>query len=205
VRLRAAELLEALELGEWARAFGVRLSGGVRRLVGFVLAAVWPAPLIILDEPTNDVDPLRRRLLWKQVRLLAAGGSSVLLVTHNVLEAEQAVDRLAVMDVGRIIAEGTPSSLKAYDRHRLRLQLLLSPGTDSPELPVLVRDHVRLGRRIHLLIEERDAVEAIHWAGSLVKSGLAEEYTLAAANLEDAYIRLIGRPDALDLRGETEG
>jgi ABC-2 type transport system ATP-binding protein len=199
VRRRAAELLEALELDDWTGTFGARLSGGVKRLVGFVMTAVWPVSLVILDEPTNDVDPLRRRLLWKQVRRLASEGSTVLLVTHNVLEAEQAVDRLAVMDHGRIIAEGSPASLRARSRHRLRLQLDLPPGADSPELPALVRDHVRLGRRLHLAIDEPDAVEAIHWARSLAEDGRAEEYALGGSTLEDVYIRLIGREDALEL------
>ncbi len=204
VRRRTAELTEALELDEWTDTFGARLSGGVKRLVGFVMTAVWPAPLVILDEPTNDVDPLRRRLLWKQVRRLAAEGSTVLLVTHNVLEAEQAVDRLAVMDRGRIIAEGTPASLRARSRQRLRLQLDLPPGAAAPRLPPLVRDQVRLGRRLHLLIDERDAVEAIHWARSLAEEGRAEEYALGGTTLEDVYIRLIGREDALELAGRGE-
>jgi ABC-2 type transport system ATP-binding protein len=204
VHRRTAELLEALELDEWTSTFGARLSGGVKRLVGFVMAAVWPASLIILDEPTNDVDPLRRRLLWQQVRRLADEGSAVLLVTHNVLEAEQAVNRLAVMDHGRIIAQGTPSSLKAGSSSRLRLQLDLSPGADSPPLPSLVQGDIRVGRRLYLLVNQEDAVDAIHWARSMVEHGRAEEYALGAATLEDVYIRLIGREDALDLAGRSE-
>lgn len=201
VRRRSAELLEALELDEWTGTFGARLSGGVKRLVGFVMAAVWPASLIILDEPTNDVDPLRRRLLWKQVRRLADEGSAVLLVTHNVLEAEQAVDRLAVMDHGRIIAKGTPSSLKAESSDRLRLRLNLKPGAVSPPLPDLVQGDIRVGRCLYLLVDQGNAVDAIHWARSLVEDGCAEEYALGAATLEDVYIRLIGRGDALELAG----
>jgi ABC-2 type transport system ATP-binding protein len=204
VRRKTAELMEALELDEWRRTFGARLSGGVKRLVGFIMTAVWPASLVILDEPTNDVDPLRRRLLWKQVRRLASDGSTILLVTHNVLEAEQAVDRLAVMDHGRIIAQGTPSSLKARSSHRLRLQLDLSPGADPLPLPVIVRGNIRVGRRLYLLVDERDAVDAIHWARSLVEDGSAEEYALGASTLEDVYIRLIGREDALDLDDRAE-
>ena len=73
------------------------LSGGVKRLVGFCMATISPGHLVILDEPTNDVDPLRRRLLWDEIRALGAHGCSVLLVTHNVLEAEKAVDRLALI------------------------------------------------------------------------------------------------------------
>jgi len=81
VRSRTDHLLEALALGEWAGMDGARLSGGVKRLVSFCMAAVTPGRLVMLDEPTNDVDPVRRRLLWAQVRALADEGSAVLLVT----------------------------------------------------------------------------------------------------------------------------
>ncbi len=81
VRERSQQLIRDLELEEWAHKRGEMLSGGVRRLVAFCMAAVVPGKLIIMDEPTNDVDPLRRRLLWEQVRELADRGSAVMLVT----------------------------------------------------------------------------------------------------------------------------
>ena len=112
VRQRARELIEVFELEAWSDKSGETLSGGVRRLVAFSMAAVVPGRVTILDEPTNDVDPLRRRMLWQQVRLLADQGSAVLLVTHNVLEAERSVDRLAIIDRGKVIGSGTPGSMK---------------------------------------------------------------------------------------------
>ena len=199
---RAAGLIDALDLGEWRDTLGVRLSGGVRRLVGFVMAAVWPGSLVILDEPTNDVDPLRRRLLWQQIRRLGRDGVSVLLVTHNVLEAEHSVDRLALIDTGRIVAQGTPSSLKAGDGRRLQLRVSLLPGVDAPQSPTFVRSGTQRRRRLQFLIDEGDAPDAIRWAGGLVEAGTAEEYALGASTLEDVYIRLIGRGNALD--GENE-
>ena len=132
IRLRTASLIDALDLGEWKSALGHSLSGGVRRLVGFCMAIVRPGQVVILDEPTNDVDPLRRRLLWEEIRALGAHGCAVLLVTHNVLEAEKSVDRLAVIHKGRLVAEGTPSSMKSVDRSQLRLQLMLTPGMTTP-------------------------------------------------------------------------
>jgi ABC-2 type transport system ATP-binding protein len=196
VRRRTDELIEALDLGEWTRAFGQRLSGGIKRLVGFAMVAVWPGRVVILDEPTNDVDPLRRRLLWEQVRLLSLRGCAVFLVTHNVLEAEKSVDRLAIIAGGRLIAEGTPSSLKAGDRGRLRLQLMLVPGTGTPPLPGWVKGHVRAGHNLEATIAETDATRGIGWAVQLVGAGVAEEYALSATTLEDVYIRLTG-----DVRG----
>ena len=92
------------------------------------MAAVTPGRLVMLDEPTNDVDPVRRRLLWRQVRTLADHGAAVLLVTHNVIEAERSVDRLAILDEGRVIAEGTPAELKGAARCRAPAGARARPG-----------------------------------------------------------------------------
>jgi ABC-2 type transport system ATP-binding protein len=196
VRSRTDRLIEALDLGEWRDVVGMRLSGGVRRLVGFAMVAVWPGQLVILDEPTNDVDPLRRRLLWDQVRRLADEGAAVALVTHNVLEAEKAVDRLAVADAGRLLAEGTPSSLKAAYRGQLRLQLMLRPGAAVGDPPEFVSSSVAAGHNLVTVIDEKDAAGAIGWAQELVDAGTAEEYALGATTLEDVYIKLAGHAPA---------
>lgn len=192
IEKRANELIEALQISEWNDTLGAKLSGGVRRLVGFIMVTVVPGQVVILDEPTNDVDPLRRRLLWEQVRLLGQMGAAVFLVTHNVLEAEKSVDRLAVIANGEILAEGTPSSFKVADRGKLRLQLMLAPGLPTPELPPLVLQHSRVGNVLMSVIEEDRAGDGINWAQRMLSEGVAEEYALGATTLEDAYIRLTG-------------
>jgi ABC-2 type transport system ATP-binding protein len=197
VEQRADELIEALDLGEWRDKRGIGLSGGVKRLIGFAMVTVCPGRLVILDEPTNDVDPLRRRLLWQQVRALGDQGVAVLLVTHNVLEAEKAVDRLAIIDNGQLLAEGTPSAMKAGDRGHLRLQLMITPGRSAPPAPPFARRAAVAGRTLMAVIDEADAPEAIKWAQEAVRLGSAEEYALGATSLEDAYIELTGHgPDA---------
>ena len=202
VRLRTAALIDALDLGEWRNTLGTRLSGGVKRLVGFCMAVVSPGHLVILDEPTNDVDPLRRRLLWDQIRGLGAHGCSVLLVTHNVLEAEKAVDRLALIAGGHLVAEGTPSSLKAADRDQMRLQVMLAPGAQTPELPAWSGSPVRVGNHLVTTIAENDTSSGIVWAAGLIDAGVAEEYALGATSLEDAYIRLTSDIPTDGLHGE---
>ncbi len=196
VKRRCNELIEALELEEWRNTYGARLSGGVKRLIGFVMATVIPGRIVILDEPTNDVDPLRRRLLWEQVRRLGEQGVAVLLVTHNVIEAEKAVDRLAIIDQGRLLAEGTPSSMKSADRGRLRLQLKMAPGRSTPDLPPLVQEHTRVGNSLMTVINEAEAAHGIGWAQELVGLGVAEEYALGSTTLEDVYIRMTGDIEA---------
>jgi ABC-2 type transport system ATP-binding protein len=192
VKRRTRELVEELALDEWWDTLGRDLSGGVKRLVGFAMTTVVPGRLVILDEPTNDVDPLRRRLLWDQIRSLGQAGVAVLLVTHNVLEAEKSVDRLAIIDGGRVVAQGTPSSLKADDRGRLRLQVMLVPGLETPSLPEFVAGDARVGNNLVTVIPEDRASDGIEWARRLMDEAVAEEYALGATTLEDVYIRLTG-------------
>jgi len=196
VSARRNEMIEALDIEDWRDTLGAKLSGGVKRLVGFAMVTVWPGRVVILDEPTNDVDPLRRRLLWEQVRRLGDEGVAVLLVTHNVLEAEKAVDRLAIIDEGKILAEGTPSSLKQADRGRLRLQVMLVPRVDTPELPPFVQDHTRVRNNLIAVVPEADAAHGIGWAQQLMAGGVAEEYALGATTIEDVYVRLTGDIEA---------
>jgi ABC-2 type transport system ATP-binding protein len=193
VRRRARELIAALDLGEWQDK-AIPLSGGVMRLVAFCMAAVQPGRIVILDEPTNDVDPLRRKLLWRQVRALADGGSAVVLVTHNVLEAERTVDRLAILDGGRVVGAGTPASLKAELGSWLHLELVLEPGATRPELPVFFERPTPAGRRLIGEIANSAVGDAIAWSSRMREEGVFEEFSLGPATLEDVYVRHVKAP-----------
>ncbi len=196
VERRRGQLVDALELGEWLDIDAARLSGGVKRLVAFAMAAVTPGRLVMLDEPTNDVDPVRRRLLWRQVRLLADHGSAVLLVTHNVIEAERSVDRLAILDEGRVIADGKPSELKARLGAELRLELVLDlEVADLPTSP-FGGSVVPVGNRLMVGVSKDQAGQAVSWAESLTRAHSIEEYTLGPATLEDVYVSLVGGASA---------
>ena len=192
VRRRRERLVEALDLGEWLDVDAARLSGGVKRLVAFAMAAVTPGRVVMLDEPTNDVDPVRRRLLWRQVRTLADHGAAVLLVTHNVIEAERSVDRLAILDEGRVIAEGTPAELKARLGAALRLELVVDPSTTELPISPFGGSAVLVGNRLMIGVPMDAAGRAVSWAELLQQAGFVEEYTLGPATLEDVYVALVG-------------
>ena len=196
-RAAATALAEELDLGPWldrrALPEGGGISGGIRRLTGFAMAVAAPTPLLILDEPTNDIDASRRRLLWDAVRRRGDLGSGVLLVTHNVAEAERIVDELVVLHRGRLLAQGTPAHLRGTHDSALRLELRLPPRGDDPSardpgLPV--RRRVRTGRRTLLTVDADDADIAVAWAASQHASGRIEGYSLAPSSLEDAYLAL---------------
>lgn len=202
VRQQTSELIDRLEIGEWKDKMGATFSGGVRRLVAFCMAVVMPGRIVILDEPTNDIDPLRRRLLWQEVRNLAEMGSAVLLVTHNVLEAERVVNRLAIIDQGRVIGQGTPATLKESEGESLRLELILEPDTEPPQTPDFLIQSLTSNRRMIGKVGKDHITTAIEWARNLKEEGVVEEFSLGPTTLEDAYIRMVGRLDALEL---TEG
>ncbi|MEU4594324.1 ABC transporter ATP-binding protein [Micromonospora aurantiaca (nom. illeg.)] len=185
VQRRTAALLAALNIEEWADQPGERLSGGVRRLTAFCMAIVEPGRLVMLDEPTNDVDPVRRRLLWEQVRVLAAEGRGVVLVTHNIAEAERVIDRVVVLDHGRVTATGTPAALAA-DRH-MRLELTVPA---EPTVPAWSLRTSREGDRLIVTVAEENAHLAVAWAQSLTS-----RFSLNPISLEEVYVTLTENPE----------
>jgi ABC-2 type transport system ATP-binding protein len=184
---RVDHLLRALQIGEWEKVQSSEQAGGVARLVSFCLAIVVPGRLVLLDEPTNDVDPLRRRLLWQEVRAIADQGAAVLLVTHNVLEAERVVDRLAIMKEGRVVAMGAPKDLKSPVAGRLRLEIVAGPS--APEFPFGTL--TRRGSRHVAEISSADVAAVAQWAQDTVDAQLIEQFSIQPTDLEDIYTSVI--------------
>src|SRR5579864_2485607 len=109
----AHEVLDDLQLGEKADAFVGKLSGGQRQRLAVATALVGNPKILFLDEPTTGLDPQSRRQLWDIIRTFQHSGGTVLLTTHYMDEAERLCDRLAIIDHGQVIAEGSPSDLIA--------------------------------------------------------------------------------------------
>ncbi len=131
------------------------------------------------------------------MRALGDDGAAVLLVTHNVVEAERSVDRLAILDHGRVIVEGTPAQLKERVADDLRLELVLEPGAAAPAPAPFILHTVSTGQRILATVPASAAAAAVGWADGLKRAGLVEEFALTPATLEDVYVELVGRADAL--------
>ena len=192
VQRRTRELIDLLQLDDWNKTIGMEATGGVRRLVSFCMTVVVPGDIVILDEPTNDIDPLRRRLLWQEVRSVAENGSAVLLVTHNVLEAERVVDRLALIDNGRVMGMGTPAELKTDENGSMRLELIIEPGKEIPELPDFLLNTISSNRRIISRIEQENVPSALELARELKNNEIIEEFSLSPTTLEDVYVKIVG-------------
>jgi len=116
-RARAQELLELVGLTEAADRRTKTYSGGMKRRLDLASALVHSPPVLFLDEPTTGLDPASRLTVWEEVRRIKGAGTTVLLTTQYLEEADHLCDRIAIIDAGRIVAEGTPASLKARIGH----------------------------------------------------------------------------------------
>ncbi|MGP3533794.1 ATP-binding cassette domain-containing protein [Microbacterium sp. RD1] len=128
-RRKATELLEEFSLTEAASRPLSKFSGGMRRRLDLAASLISQPPLLFLDEPTTGLDPRTRGQMWDTIRRLVASGSTVLLTTQYLDEADQLADRIAVIDRGRVVAEGTALELKA-SVGQASLVLRLRPGSD---------------------------------------------------------------------------
>ncbi len=108
----ATSLLDRFELAESAQKLAATYSGGMRRKLDLAMTLVTRPAVIFLDEPTTGLDPRSRRTMWDIVRELVAGGVTIFLTTQNLDEADQLADRIAVLDQGHLVAQGTPGELK---------------------------------------------------------------------------------------------
>ncbi|GGU89471.1 ABC transporter ATP-binding protein [Streptomyces litmocidini] len=193
-------VLDELGLGEIADRPLKKLSGGQRRLACFAAALVGHRPVLVLDEPTTGMDPVARRAVWAAVdRRRAEHGTTVLLVTHNVIEAETVLDRVAVIDRGRVIACDTPAGLKERVAGEVRVELVWrdAPPLHLPEVAALRGRAQETGRRWHLRLAPDEARAAVATVTGGAAFAALDDFTLATPSLEDVYLALGGATEGL--------
>jgi ABC-2 type transport system ATP-binding protein len=150
-RARASELLERFDLVEAARQTPATYSGGMTRRLDIAMTLMGRPRLIFLDEPTTGLDPRSRQIMWQLIRGLVAEGVTILLTTQYLEEADQLANQIAVLDHGRIVAEGTPEELKRRmpGAHiRLRFADIASLDKAARELREGTRDNEELILRV---------------------------------------------------------
>jgi ABC-2 type transport system ATP-binding protein len=198
-RARADELLEAFGLADASGRLVKNYSGGMRRRLDIAASIVVTPELMFLDEPTTGLDPRSRNQVWDIVRTLVAEGTTVLLCTQYLDEADQLADRIAVIDHGRVIAEGTPGRLKAsVGRGALQVRLLDPEDRDEAER-MLART---LGIEPHresdpaaLSTPVEDPARASEAVAELTRAGLGlAGFSLAQPSLDEVFLALTGHP-----------
>jgi len=193
---RTAEILAAVGLADKADAYARTLSGGMRRRLLVAKALVHTPPVLVLDEPTAGVDVELRQSLWSYVRTLNARGTTVLLTTHYLEEAEQLCERIAIIDHGKVIAcDSTAKLVGQLDHKELRIvvdcDLIEVPAALAPWQATLAGPRSILVRYQPSTTRIAALLEAVRAAGIGIVDLSTEE-----ADLEDLFLRLTRRHGA---------
>jgi ABC-2 type transport system ATP-binding protein len=194
---RAAELVRILDLEAFADRLAKSYSGGQRRRLDLALGMMHRPALLFLDEPTTGLDPQSRARLWDEVRRLRSGGTSIFLTTHYLDEADALCDRLAIIDAGQIVSEGTPGALKqqvagdsislGLDMHNGEIAYIKDLLRSQP----FVREMRDAEDGVQLYVERGE--EALPTVMRLLEDTPISTVTLARPTLDDVFLRLTGR------------
>lgn len=192
VKQRAEELLDFAQLREKRTARVDGLSGGMKRRLTIARGLINNPKIMLLDEPTTGLDPQARHILWDRLFRLKEQGTTLVVTTHFMDEAEQLCDRLVVVDQGRIVAEGSPSSLIQQYATREVLELRFGSGRNE-EAAALLRGigdrHEVLADRVLVYVDNGE-----HALKAVVEAGLEPIASLVRrSSLEDVFLRLTGR------------
>ena len=195
-RRRAAELLERFDLAEVARKPVATFSGGMRRKLDLAMGLVGDPRIIFLDEPTSGLDPRSRRTMWQLIRDLVASGVTIFLTTQYLEEADELADRIALLDHGRLVAEGTPDQLKRrIPGGHIRLGFADPDRLESAArtLGEVVRDDEALT----LQVPSDGSVKSLRALLDRLDNASIEvgELSIHTPDLDDVFLTLTGQPD----------
>jgi len=186
-------LLELWQIEDLRNKDNSRLSGGQRRLLRLAVAMAGSLPVLILDEPTNDLDPLRRRLVWDVLRQVNhEQGTTIIFITHDAIEAEKIIERVGIVRDGTLVAIGRPSDLKRSIDRKLRLELF---SETLPDLPFELTSHLLQPGRWLVLLEWEQAAAVL----DALNMDRIEDFRLYSATLEDLYVHYASQAQG-DLR-----
>jgi ABC-type multidrug transport system ATPase subunit len=188
-------LMEEFKLGQFGKKVLRNLSGGQRRLVYLALAFVGDRPIQIFDEPTNDLDPAVRLQVWEKLLHLHREGKTIIVVTHNVLEAERVIQRVGIINHGQLLAVGTIDELKAQLEQNIKLEVVLRADYAEYRNLLATLGEVRAlaQQRYVVLCNPSTTRVTIDRILALIGLDKLNDFRIQTPSLEDVYLHFGGK------------
>lgn len=189
-------IIKDLDIERWKNLPGEKLSGGLQRLTSFAMSLVGSYPIIVLDEPTNDVDPIRRAIMWRYLQKLAKQGIIILVVTHNIPEVEKYADRYVLLDKGMVKRDVRISNkVIISDKHILNIF-----GMDRDEVDLVFGNfetrHQKEENKTSIFIKNSEVNTAINIVLKLLASNKIISYELKNTGLIDDYGEVVSEDES---------
>lgn len=189
-KLLTNNILNELGIEKWSEVSGEKLSGGLQRLTSFAMAVVMPTPILLFDEPTNDVDPVRRKKVWNYMDKLAKQGYIVVVVTHNLLEVEQYAKRYLLFEQGNLIQDNSTSDL----RKKFSSSTLILTVEDTEILKdiseIFHLKYYKNEEQVIISFGLEQTIEIMKWVIKKIEDGKVSNYKLSPMSLDISYGRM---------------
>jgi len=191
-RARSSELLERFELVDAARQTPAGYSGGMKRRLDLAMTLIGRPRLIFLDEPTSGLDPRSRQTMWQIIRELARVGVTILLTTQYLEEADQLADRIAMLDEGRIVAEGTPAELKRL-MPGAHIRLLFADAASLEKAAIALGESTRNDDELVLRVPYERGIGSLRDVLARLGDDVAvEDLSIHTPDLDDVFFAVTG-------------
>jgi ABC-2 type transport system ATP-binding protein len=191
-RARASELLERFDLVEAGRQTPATYSGGMKRRLDLAMTLMGRPRLIFLDEPTTGLDPSSRQTMWQIIRELVRDGVGILLTTQQLEEADHLADRIAVLDNGRIVAEGTPDELKRR-MPGAHIQLRFADTASLAEAALVLHEGTRDDEELVLRVPNERGIRSLRDVLARLGDDVAvEDLSIHTPDLDDVFFAVTG-------------
>lgn len=189
-------IIKDLDIERWQNLPGEKLSGGLQRLTSFAMSLVSSYPIIVLDEPTNDVDPIRRDIMWRYLQKLAKQGIIILVVTHNILEVEKYADRYVLLDKGMVKKDVRISNkVLMSDKHVLNIFGMNRDEVDRVFGNFNIKYHNE-EKKASIFIKNSEVNTAMNIVLKLLASNKIISYELKNTSLIDDYWEVVSEDES---------
>ncbi len=186
-KVKAMNIIGELNIENWKNVSGEKLSGGLQRLTSFAMSVTSDSPIVVLDEPTNDVDPVRREIMWRYLKKMSNNGVIIIIITHNLLEVEKYADRYILLDRGCVKRDSQISEKNIEDNKHILNIIGVERNNTIIFSNIYNTKYDYKEKRLLVFLNETEVINALSMTLKLLKEEKIISYDIKIEKLNDTY------------------